>query len=246
MKITNLRLGVCMPSNFPMIFTDVLDSFVRVKRAGGFVWIRPQFNDSICELRNAGVRQAQDMGCTHLLMFDADMCLHRDTMVKLVKNDKDICGALAFQRYPPFHPVMFKRYSGNWNGELDKLSYEIIIKWEKETLVEVDAVGTGVVMINMNVFDGMEEPYFERIFKTVKDGKEVFFGEDISFCIKAKRAGYRIFMDTSIPAGHVTKMNVKEEDFRLAKWMEVENKRIKSEEGVKCREKEAENQDGSI
>ncbi|GAF91340.1 unnamed protein product, partial [marine sediment metagenome] len=170
-----------------------------------------------------------DTDCTHLFMFDADMTLHPGVIRKLLENDKDICGALCFMRYPPHYPVMFRKKSGNFNGKLSELFFDIIKKWEKDSVLEVDAIGTGVIMFKMDVFKKLKFPYFKRLLKAKVKGVEYRFGEDVSFCIKAKQAGYKIYMDTSIPCGHVCKFNIKEDDYKLATWLIDENKRIKGE-----------------
>jgi hypothetical protein len=40
-------------------------------------------------------------------------------------------------------------------------------------------------------------------------------GEDIGFCSDLKAAGYRIFVDTSVPVGHLSQMQITEGTWRL-------------------------------
>ena len=139
--------------------------------------------------------------------------------------------------------------SGNFNGKLSELFFDIIqwnIKdecWQQDNsdivkgragdILEVDTIGMGVAMLNMRIFKDMKEPYFEKLFKAKTESREYYFGEDISFCIKAKQLNYKIYVDTSVPCGHVCKKKIQTDDYKLAKWMESENKRISQNKKLK-------------
>ena len=43
-------------------------------------------------------------------------------------------------------------------------------------------------------------------YKNVKQANGMPIGEDIKFAQDAKEAGYKIFVDTSVPAGHLATM----------------------------------------
>jgi GT2 family glycosyltransferase len=70
-------------------------------------------------------------------------------------------------------------------------------------LIEVDAVGTGIMLIRKKVFKELPEPWF--YFKND-------FSEDIMFCKEAKKAGYKIYVDTTLSVGHVGDSIFKLED----------------------------------
>jgi len=223
----DVNLAIAMPTNFPMIYTDVFDAFMTLERPS-YTWIHPNVG-SIEDMRNQAVYVAQKYECTHLLMFDADMVLHPKTITKLLENDLDICGALCYQRYWPFNPVMFKVKTGNFNGKMSELHFDIITKFEENTIIELDAIGTGVFMVKMEVFEKLKQPYFEKILKGVIDKNEYYFGEDISFCIKCKQVGLNIYMDSSIPCGHISKHHIRTDDHKLASWINKQQSKIKQE-----------------
>jgi GT2 family glycosyltransferase len=68
------------------------------------------------------------------------------------------------------------------------------------TLFEAYFVGTGVCLINMDVFKKLKAPYFA--FTVDKNG-QVANGEDGTFCDKARKAGYRVWCDPTISVGHL-------------------------------------------
>jgi len=109
---------------------------------------------------------------------------------KLVSHDVDIVAPLFFVRRPPFLPLLFKQtFYGN--GAL--MSYNNILDYPKDQLVECDGVGFGMILIKAEVFKRLKQPFF------VYNDQ---YGEDLKFCTDAKASGARIFCDTSIKLGH--------------------------------------------
>jgi len=135
-------------------------------------------------------------GAKYLLMLDTDQVYPVDTLTKLLSHKVDVCGVRVHRRWMPFDPIFLR-------GEIGK--YESVSEEEAYSgdLIEIDATGTGCLLFDMKVFDKIEKPWFA--FDQV-DGKPI--GEDIYFCSKARKAGLRIFVDTSIEVGHLTTVEV--------------------------------------
>jgi len=151
--------------------------------------------------------------------MDTDQCYHPRTITQLLSHKLPVVGALVHRRYPVFDPLMMK-------GELGK--YQTITEWEPGSLVEVSATGTGCLMFDMQVFRDMPCPWFRS---RTHNGMAV--GEDIGFCSDLKAAGYKIFVDTSVPAGHLSQMQITESWWRLyRKINEAEVNAHKVEHGV--------------
>lgn len=159
-----------------------------------------------------------------LLFIDDDMVWHPDQIVQLIntrdKFDLDMLGALCFRRTPPYQPTLFMRetpVSGAFNYLED---------WPEDQAVEVDATGMAFVIIHKRVFErivamfdekpGWKMPPFEN--RTGMQPPNFFrwaggYGEDLQFCIDAKRSGSRIFVDTSIAIRHVAEIQIGREHF---------------------------------
>lgn len=134
-------------------------------------------------------------GCDYLFMIDDDMLAPPDLFYKLVAHDKDIVAALAFTRNPDHRPVIYETVEG-FSHEAGK-SYgftRFVNNYPRNTLVECDAVGFGAVLIKTSTFKALPQPWFFGMERT---------GEDITFCVKARKAGFKVFMDTSIKLGHL-------------------------------------------
>lgn len=138
---------------------------------------------------------AVSSGCDYLFMIDDDMLAPPDLFYRLAAHDKDIVAALAFTRNPDHKPVIYETVEG-FSHESGK-SYgftRFVNNYPRNKLVECDAVGFGAVLIKTSVFKKLPQPWFFGMERT---------GEDITLCVKAKKQGLGVFMDTSIKLGHL-------------------------------------------
>ena len=134
-------------------------------------------------------------GAEYLFMIDDDMLAPDDLFFKLAAHDKDIVAALAFTRNPDHKPVIYQEISGydpvsNCSFSLPKF----VLNYPRNVLVQCDAVGFGAVLIKTEVLKKVPKPWFFGMEST---------GEDVSFCYKARKAGFEVWMDTSIKLGHL-------------------------------------------
>jgi len=190
---------------FPLVDAQVpvqfFTSYACMDKPDAYSLLVPQFphgpfSGSLADARNSLVEQAQMTGAKYLLMLDTDQVYPVDTLTKLLSHKVDVCGVRVHRRWMPFDPIFLR-------GEIGK--YESVSEEEAYSgdLIEIDATGTGCLLFDMKVFDKIEKPWFA--FDQV-DGKPI--GEDIYFCSKARKAGLRIFVDTSIEVGHLTTVEV--------------------------------------
>lgn len=205
MKISNQHLAIGIPLTFPWVPSSFFHSFVHLERPD-FTYLHAD-NGPIHELRNNLVEKALQIHASHLIMMDVDQVYHPQTITRLLSHRLPIVGALVHRRYPPFDSLMLRavRVSENVMG------YEPIDEWKDGELVEVDATGGGCLMFEMSVFRKMPRPWF----RTERNPDGTPIGEDIGFCRDLKDAGYRIFVDTSVPAGHLSTMIVNTATNRL-------------------------------
>jgi len=122
--------------------------------------------------RDTIVRQALESGCSHLLFVDTDMVFPHDTINRLMALEKDIVGIKCNKRIFPLTPLV----------DVTELS-------------EVPFVGTGIMLIDMEVFKKIGKPYFS--FDKESDS------EDKYFCNKAIANGFKVWCDPTIPIGHI-------------------------------------------
>jgi len=186
------KLAIGLPMLHPFIHYKFVNSYLAIQRPEGTVTV-----SNVGSLTALARNQIVDIvqkhgGFTHLLFMDTDMTFPPDTIKKLMDHNKDIVSGLYFERYAPYRPMVRKRLDDGYS----------LADYTQGGLIEVDALGTGCMLINLAVFDKLEKPYFE--YRLTKSGiKETFLSEDIVFCERVRETGIQIFCDTTIRCGHL-------------------------------------------
>jgi hypothetical protein len=119
-----------------------------------------------------------------------DQPLQRHIVHRLVGNNKTVCGAAYFERREGAGLVCSDQ------GLVTRA------KTYEDAVVEVDWLGTGAMLVHRRVFEDITKTYPDiagNFFHPI-DGKT---GEDISFCIRAKKSGHPTFCDLAVPTFHV-------------------------------------------
>lgn len=153
--------------------------------------------------------QALTMGADYILWLDSDVTFDPEILADLMALDKDFATGLYFRRRPPFSPTIFSevRY-GETAEEYKAVNYD---DYPLDSLFEIDACGFGAVLMKTQVMRDVLDRYHMGF--TPMRG----FGEDISFCIRAKQCGYKLWCDSRIKLGHVTRSVSNEETYLALK-----------------------------
>lgn len=153
----------------------------------------------IAQARELAVEKALEYDCDYILFIDDDHPFIPKGIVKrLLNHDKDIVGVLSFERLGDHHPNIYMMAGYNkapdGNAEMRSVRYVNLYDYEgrpnNDGLIEVDAVGFGMCMLNMRIFKGpnaIKPPYFMSQWQ---------IGEDFWFCMRAKEQGYQVWADT--------------------------------------------------
>ena len=155
-----------------------------------------QIGSLIYTSRNNLAIQALNMNAEYVLWLDSDMVFQPDLLQRMLKvmdeNKIDFLSGLYFRRVKPFAPIIFDKLEVEEDG----------CHWHNATeipteLTEIAGCGFGVVLLKteviLNTFGKMGDLF------TPLNG----VGEDLSFCWRARQAGYKIYLDPSISLGHV-------------------------------------------
>lgn len=62
--------------------------------------------------------------------------------------------------------------------------------------------GMGFMLVRYGVTEALKYPWFEPRTIEYRSGERIIVGDDASFCVKAKEAGYQTFVDPRIIVGH--------------------------------------------
>ena len=130
------------------------------------------------------VKHSQRHKATHLLYLDSDMTFPADTLIRLLRHDKDIVSINAMSRRPPYNLTA-------WVGP----GQPVVTTRESTGLEKVWRTGFAVVLIKAKVFEALDAPYFDYDFLPEKDE---FRGEDYHFFDSARAAGFEIYVDQDL------------------------------------------------
>lgn len=151
-------------------------------------------DDKIEDARNHFAGEAIRVGATHLYMIDSDMDSNDPLMLaKLLAHRVDIVAPLFVRRTAPYEVLAMRYIKG------ENLWKPITVEEQRSRkVVEIDATGFGAVLINVNVLKDMKFPWF--VFEAFKGRK---LPEDLNFCRKVRRRGFKIYADTALHLDHI-------------------------------------------
>ena len=199
----NILIAVPSMDSVPAVFAQSLSMLEKV----GDCAVAFQVGSLIYNSRNELARQAIKMGADYVMWFDSDMQFQPDTLKRMLSimeaNDLDILSGVYYRRVPPYTPVLFEKLEMDSNQHCEHLSMAKV----PDGLFEVEAIGFGCVLMTTSVLLDVIAK-FRDAFSPI--GR---VGEDLSFCIRARECGYKIFADSSIQLGHCSHSIVTKEFF---------------------------------
>jgi hypothetical protein len=134
------------------------------------------------DIADSRCRLVEQLDGDHLLFLDDDQVFDPDLLERLLAHQLDVVGALVPGKHAPFLP-----YLGAGGPTAPT---------EAPGLLEVEATGTGALLVRRRVFEALEPPYFWPP------------GEDVVFCRRVRELGFQIFVDTSVWVGHLAPITV--------------------------------------
>jgi hypothetical protein len=178
-----------------MRYSEFIRSLHRLEMPNGTM-LRHSCGLEVARNRN---ELARDVAGEWLFMVDDDQVLLPGTLKQLLGTLRegyfDVVAPLVLRRTPPWQTVAYLR-----DPQVDPTPFEVGFH---TGVVEVEAVGTGAILIHRRVFDKLEKPYFR-----VGQLRSEYMQEDVEFCKRVREAGFTIGVDTSCPVGHLTTMAV--------------------------------------
>ena len=131
------------------------------------------------------------------LFIDSDV-MPPFNVLEMTKNGKDICSGVYYQwQDKKLLPLVYKKECNHY-----RVFYDI----DENNVVEVDGVGNGCLLINRKVFKAVKKPYFMNGYD--KRGIATL-SEDLFFCNKAQKAGFKIWVDRKMICNHYKTVDLK-------------------------------------
>lgn len=193
-----------------MVAAPFAHSLACLKKQGE-VSIAFEIASLIYQSRDTLVKRAVKANLDYIMWFDSDMIFEPDIMERMHKHmaeGKDFVTGLCFRRRYPYTPAIFKTLEFSENGELKSEGFE---DYPKDAPFEVAGCGFAACMTSVQMCMDLLLNCQEW-FRPIKG-----LGEDLSFCMRAKELGYKIWCDPSIKVGHVGQMVVNEEFYENTK-----------------------------
>src|SRR3990167_10580536 len=149
--------------------------------------------------RNTIVQKFLASECDYLMMIDSDI-IPPPNILNLADFNVDIITPLMFVKQKGvLIPLFLKR---NKDGMYDAADY-----LGRTGLQEVDATGTGCIIIKREVLEKVKHP-FENVYD--EDGIKTL-GNDFYFCQKARKLGYKVWVHLDYVASHHTVQDLKDQ-----------------------------------
>ena len=136
--------------------------------------------------RNKLARKAVNEDYTHVLWLDSDMVFTPGIVEDLAFCGGSVVSGIAVSRRQPFGSCLF--------SSLDPV--ERITEYPREAF-EVAACGFACVLTDVEVLKSVFQTFGTAFTPTDT------FGEDVAFCGRARRCGYKIMAEPSVRLGHI-------------------------------------------
>jgi len=162
--------------------------------------------------RNMMIESALERDCTHILFLDDDMAFKSDLLMRLLSHDKDIVSGLYLMRNYPHMPVTFDVAYESGKCRFSFLSDKV------KGLKEVVNCGLGACLIKTDVFRNMDKPWI-----TLGEIEKDHWCDDISFFLRTRKKGYKIFVDTDARCGHIMSAVIWPHRTEDGKWFTLYN-----------------------
>jgi len=135
-------------------------------------------------------------GFTHVLWLDSDIVFDDDIFDRLYKTGKSFVSGVCRSRRRSFGYCVYRN--------LEPAEKHTSIK---DRLFMIDGCGFAAVLIETKILKDVWDANNETCFTPTQD-----FGEDLQFCFRARKLGYRIYCEPAVKCGHVGRVVVRPED----------------------------------
>lgn len=154
----------------------------------------------------------KDISYNKIFWIDSDISWTPEQFFKIYESEYDVaCGAylLSDGMTTTVHA---------WGSPGGMSPYEIV---KMKDPIKVQSLGFGFVAMKSGVFEKIERPWFSHEYVKVgedEEGKDIIdaVGEDISWCVKAYRAGIELYFYPDVLVTHMKKQPITWDHIRYA------------------------------
>lgn len=221
-------IGILHKEDVPV---DMMFDAMMLEKAGWRALIRFEKDKPFDLSRSLIATEALEKKAEWLFFWDTDVFLPGDAIQRLVAHNLPIVTGIYYRRHPPVPtPASLFRYGP------DKVFHPLTRDEVRpqRMLFEVDGCGAGCLLIHRRVLESLKDEvarkevvqpgqakgiHYYEFFKWQMGEKSPGYSEDLDFCDKARRKGWRIFADPNVNCGHMVKMMIVDGEIR---WTPLE------------------------
>ncbi|CAH1219426.1 hypothetical protein PAECIP111892_04752 [Paenibacillus auburnensis] len=161
----------------------------------------------VAGFKNLMIRRAEAFGYDHLFLIDSDLILHPDTLLHLIRTEKDIISEIFWTQWQPgtlLQPQVWMHDEYNqWEilpgekvdpEEINRRFQLFLSRLQQPGIYEVGGLGACTLISRRAIESGVS---YDRIPNIS------YWGEDRHFCIRAAALGIPLHVDTHYPALHL-------------------------------------------
>jgi hypothetical protein len=183
-KMINTEMAMCLAA------MSNHNTSVRLRMA-----LNNHSGDELSHVRNRQVMEAERLKATHILFVNTDMHFKPWTCQRLLDAMLDGDESIVGVSYPKVK-APFVMDAKDVDGEVFNIEMD-----DARGLVEVSELGTGLVLVDMNVFKDVSFPWFNPHYAKGKDGKPdplEFVSGDTDFYKRAREKGNLVMCDVPL------------------------------------------------
>jgi len=189
--------------------TEFCQSLFNLQRVGN-VYVKLLQCSLLVKSRTDLALMAVQEKADYILWIDSDMVFPDTLLIDLMKDiedgKKDIVAGLCHMRKEPYKPVLWSKLRQGLTAMENES--ECLVDYPRDGLFEVEGCGFGCIMMKTEVIAAVRDKYGDLF------GHLPGYGEDLSFCIRARGCGYRIWADPKIQVGHKSSIIVDDSVFQ--------------------------------
>lgn len=137
---------------------------------------------------------AVESDASHLMFIDSDVIFPPDGMERLLRQKKGIIGATYHLKWQGNKVLAHKPLGTKYGASREPRKF-----LKPNETHEVRALPTGFMLVDLDIVRPVPQPWFDYGRNT----EEEWMGEDVFFCELLREHGHQVFLDPTIPVGHV-------------------------------------------
>lgn len=184
--------------------------------------------DGLAQARNKAITEfLADDRSDWLFWVDTDMGFAPNTVDQLFAAadpvDRPIMGALTFAAVHEQHDEVggyrdvFMPVVMDWAVAESGPGFAVRWNYPRDAVTRVDGTGSACILIHRTVFEKIRDEHGPEwaswYSRVINPATTELVGEDLSFCLRAARAGVPIHVDTSVQTTHAKKFWLQQQDY---------------------------------